>query len=86
MQASIKLGGSKGATAGKDVQVLKGESITIGRNESCDVSYPSDSRISARHCKLTLNDDCELWLQVLGSPRPGSVHLAFLSRCCNERA
>ena len=37
--------------------------FVVGRKESCNISYASDSMISARHMKITCNDAGEFWLQ-----------------------
>ena len=59
----LRISGTKETASGRKLEVLAEGEFVVGRKESCNISYASDSMISARHMKITCNDAGEFWLQ-----------------------
>ena len=62
MAMQLRISGTR-ETAGRKLDVPAEGEFTVGRKESCNISYASDSMISARHMKITRDEEGHFWLQ-----------------------
>lgn len=50
MQVRVRV--VSGALAGKTFTITEGRYMTLGRSNSCDISFPSSSSVSGTHCRI----------------------------------
>lgn len=83
VQSKMFLCGRGGMMDGNNYPIV-GDSIIIGRDSSCSIRYPADTRgISRKHCRIFLKDGV-LMLEDLGST--AGTYLAGKGRLIQEEA